>query len=263
MAATGYTGSDSFAFTVTDGEHIETSMRPSVSLTISAVPVGNPDLYSLPASGTLTVSASQGVLANDFSPTGDSLSAVLSSPPSVGTLVLNADGSFTYTPPTTPLTTAVTFMYQPVVSGTTNIGNVTTVTLEAGSVSVTNVLFSDALPVLNDVTSVPFLRGWTSTKPNASNPLVMLSSDPFIADKDHVSALFTITTGSLPQFTPYRSRGYSSQIIIKGTAVAVGNQLIFTGDFLAPLDMQVLTGLAFTWTISLPGILQAQVLTLG
>ncbi len=123
-------------------------------LTISAVPVGNPDLYILPASGTLTVSAGKGVLANDFSPTGNSLSAVLSSPPSVGTLVLNADGSFTYTPPTTPPTTDVTFAYQPEDAATSALGLVTFVTLEAApTVAVTSVTFANAQPILNDLTS--------------------------------------------------------------------------------------------------------------
>jgi hypothetical protein len=38
------------------------------------------------------------VLINDLDPDGESLTAVLSTPPAHGTLVLNADGSFVYTP---------------------------------------------------------------------------------------------------------------------------------------------------------------------
>src|SRR5206468_3605067 len=48
---------------------------------------------------TLTVSA-PGVLANDSDVEGDTLSAVLVSSPTHGTLTLNANGSFSYTPAT-------------------------------------------------------------------------------------------------------------------------------------------------------------------
>jgi hypothetical protein len=53
--------------------------------------------YTLPENGTLSV-PSLGVLANDLDPSGKSLTAVLASGPAHGTLVLRADGSFTYTP---------------------------------------------------------------------------------------------------------------------------------------------------------------------
>ena len=46
---------------------------------------------------TLNVPA-PGLLANDQNPQGGSLSAVLATPPAHGTLTLNADGSFSYTP---------------------------------------------------------------------------------------------------------------------------------------------------------------------
>ena len=38
------------------------------------------------------------MLANDTDPNGDALTAVLVTNPAHGTLTLNADGSFTYTP---------------------------------------------------------------------------------------------------------------------------------------------------------------------
>ena len=46
----------------------------------------------------LSVEASTGVLDNDTDADGDSLTAVVMSDPSNGTLAINADGSFTYTP---------------------------------------------------------------------------------------------------------------------------------------------------------------------
>ena len=47
---------------------------------------------------TLTITAANGVLANDTDLDGDSLTAVLNTDVSNGTLTLNADGSFSYTP---------------------------------------------------------------------------------------------------------------------------------------------------------------------
>jgi VCBS repeat-containing protein len=60
-------------------------------------PVANADSYSVNENATLTVTAA-GVLANDTDADGNSLTAVLASNPSHGTLTLNASGSFTYTP---------------------------------------------------------------------------------------------------------------------------------------------------------------------
>ena len=60
-------------------------------------PTANGDGYVTAEGRALTV-ALPGVLANDASPTGRPLTAVRVSGPSHGSLTLNADGSFTYTP---------------------------------------------------------------------------------------------------------------------------------------------------------------------
>ena len=62
-------------------------------------PVANNDVYSTDEDTPLNVSA-PGVLGNDTDADGDSLTALLFSYPSNGTLTLNSDGSFTYTPNT-------------------------------------------------------------------------------------------------------------------------------------------------------------------
>jgi hypothetical protein len=55
--------------------------------------------YEVAKGGSLTVTAAEGVLANDNDPEGDSLTAILvSGPSSDPSFTLNGDGSFTYTP---------------------------------------------------------------------------------------------------------------------------------------------------------------------
>src|SRR2546422_11322348 len=64
---------------------------------VNEAPAANDDSYTTPEDTQLTVSA-PGVLANDSDVDGDTLSAVLVSGPSHGTLTLNGDGSLVYMP---------------------------------------------------------------------------------------------------------------------------------------------------------------------
>jgi hypothetical protein len=65
--------------------------------TCNTPPVANNDSYSTTEDATLSVAA-PGVLGNDSDAESDPLTAVLVSGPSNGSLTLNADGSFSYTP---------------------------------------------------------------------------------------------------------------------------------------------------------------------
>lgn len=62
------------------------------------VPVAQDDAYSTNEDTQLSIIATAGVLANDSDADGDSLTAVLDTATSAGTLTLNGAGSFTYTP---------------------------------------------------------------------------------------------------------------------------------------------------------------------
>ncbi|HEV3083221.1 MAG TPA: Ig-like domain-containing protein [Gemmataceae bacterium] len=93
-----YNGLDSFTYK--DIEPFPESAAAVVRLTITPVndaPLANADNYNLPEDTTLTVNA-PGVLSNDTDVDGDALAAILVAGSSHGTLALNADGSFSYTP---------------------------------------------------------------------------------------------------------------------------------------------------------------------
>jgi len=68
------------------------------NITVNTLPTANNESYSTPVGKVLNVGANQGVLANDTDGDGDTLSAVLVTPPTFGSVTLNANGSFTYTP---------------------------------------------------------------------------------------------------------------------------------------------------------------------
>ena len=96
--AADFNGTDSFTYRASDGTL--SSNQVTVTIAITATndrPTAEDDTYSTAEDTALTV-ATPGVLGNDSDPDHDPLSGVLASGPSHGTLSLNADGSFIYTP---------------------------------------------------------------------------------------------------------------------------------------------------------------------
>jgi VCBS repeat-containing protein len=94
----GFSGNDSFTYHANDGS-LDSNIATVNITVINSVPVAADDNYNTARNGQLTVGA-PGVLSNDSDADGDSLNAVKDTDPPNGTVTLNADGSFTYTPDT-------------------------------------------------------------------------------------------------------------------------------------------------------------------
>jgi len=96
-----FSGVDSFTYRASDGAL--NSDLATVTIVVSPVnddPVAADDSYTVNQESSLSVSAANGVLANDTDVDGEQLTAirVAGTGPSNGTLQLAANGSFTYTP---------------------------------------------------------------------------------------------------------------------------------------------------------------------
>jgi VCBS repeat-containing protein len=133
-AEENFVGIDIFSYAVFDGTDLSNvatvTIAPSEPMPpppVSEVPpVAGDDAYS-GTSDTPLVIAAPGVLANDTGTSGDKLTAVVMSQPSDGTLALNSDGSFTYTP---DVNFAGTDSFTYVASDGAADSNVATVTLK-------------------------------------------------------------------------------------------------------------------------------------
>ena len=113
--------------TVTDN-YGETATQ-TVTINVNHPPVANDDWYDAIVNTPLSVSTELGILANDTDADGDlPLTLVNVGDPAHGTLLLNADGSFTYTPETDFTGPTDSFTYQ--VNDGLNDSNVATVTID-------------------------------------------------------------------------------------------------------------------------------------
>ena len=145
-----YSGADSFTYKPNDGT---TDGAPvTVSLTVNPVndlPVAVADSFATNEDTALVITA-PGVLANDGDADSDALTSVLVSGPTNGTLTLNANGSFTYTP-TANYTGADSFTYKPN-DGTTD-GAPVTVSLTVNPVNDVPVAVADSF-ITNEDTAL-------------------------------------------------------------------------------------------------------------
>jgi VCBS repeat-containing protein len=173
-----FNGTDSFTYRANDGT--TSSSAATVTITVNPVndaPVANSDTYTVSENGTLSIAA-PGVLANDTDVDGNPLTAVIGTGPSSGSLTLNANGSFTYTPNANFIGTD-SFTYR-ANDGTAN-SNIATVTLTVIAASNTPPVATDDCYTTNEDTPLTVtLPGLLANDSDADgNPLTaVLVSGP-------------------------------------------------------------------------------------
>jgi uncharacterized protein (TIGR01370 family) len=101
--AAGFSGVDSFTYKANDGT--TNSNAATVNINVDATqtptnhaPIAVADSYKANQGTSLVIGKAAGLLANDTDADGNVLKAIAVTNPGHGTLVLNSDGSFTYTP---------------------------------------------------------------------------------------------------------------------------------------------------------------------
>ncbi len=94
-----FEGLDSFLYFANDGA--SDSMLAAVTIEVgpeNEAPVATNDMFTVGEDAVLTVDAAGGLLANDSDADGDAITPTITLEPLHGSVVLNADGSFSYTP---------------------------------------------------------------------------------------------------------------------------------------------------------------------
>lgn len=99
----GFVGEDTFAYTVKDRDGSDALVSAPAQVVIrvgsgNAAPTAHPDSFATDESTELVVAGQDGLLANDSDPDGDALTVTLVDGPLHGSLALDTDGGFTYTP---------------------------------------------------------------------------------------------------------------------------------------------------------------------
>ncbi len=154
----------------------------------------NPDVYSVPVNAALVTNVTNGVLANDTTDGTAPFVPVLATSPREGSLALNNDGSFTYTPSSTATGTDSFTYYDD--DGTTQ-SNTTTVTLHINAVD----LFPTANPdAYNFLLDTPLVVAAAGVLGNDQSPQSLPLTAKIVAGAQH-GQLALATDGSFT-YTP-------------------------------------------------------------
>lgn len=171
----------------------------------TAAPTAVSDAYSTPVNTALTVAA-PGILANDQNPGPNPLTAVLVTGPASGTLALNADGSFVYTP-ATGFFGQVAFTYKANNGVDSNVATVTihvnrppvavndTATTQPSTAVTVNVLANDSDPENQPLTITAVTQGTNGTV-TTNGAAVIYTPNTGFSGTDTFT--YTISDGQVP-----------------------------------------------------------------
>jgi hypothetical protein len=163
----GFFGSDSFIYQATDTAGLATQGLATIDV-VNPPPTPRNDADTTSQDGTLSVSA-PGILANDTDAAGDPLTAALETGPSFGTLVLNSNGSFVYTPNPGFWGTDV-FVYN-AVDSMTGVAAPATVTITVNPIAVSQSFDTTA------VGSLP--SGWSQWSSTGTNSFAVSAAEVY------------------------------------------------------------------------------------
>jgi len=229
--ATGFVGNDTFTYQAVQGSGASALRSEPATVTVTVTPSATGDRYGTTSGQMLSVAA-PGVLGNDVA--GTAPTARLQQGPANGTVALNADGSFTYTPAagfsgtdgfryvvdvatstgtvsSTPASVTVTVSAP---ATTTPVANADYGRASVGRSTTVNVLANDVLP----------------NGPRATNPVVLASRPTRggAASVDATTGLVTYTPPAQFQGTDtFTYRAYDS----RGTASNTAQVSVNVGTF--------------------------------
>jgi hypothetical protein len=162
----------------------------------NTAPIANPDQYAIASGSTFRIDA-PGVLANDTAAQSQALTAMLVAQPSHGSVTLNANGSFTYTP-LPGFTGSDSFSYQ-----------ARDASLSSPPATVTLTVSSPSAELLVNADFESGLAAWSSSgnlSPKNTSPYTAASGSGLIAFNDGNR----IPGGSISQsFLTYPGKRYS------------------------------------------------------
>jgi VCBS repeat-containing protein len=257
--STGTAGADSITYDIDDGNGgVATGSVDITVIAANTAPVATDDVAVTDEDTPLSVAA-PGVLSNDSDAETDPMTAVLVTGPTQGSLVLNADGSFDYTP-NADANGADSFTYT--ANDATGVSNVATVSITINPVN-------DA-PV---ITSTPVLTG---------NEGQLYSYDVDATDVDGDTLTYSLDAGSVTaglsidpntgviSWTPAVSGPQPVTVTVTDTALATATQS-FTIDVAAVVLEEPPVAAADTYAVNedalfdvaAPGVLSNDTATNG
>jgi len=233
-------GTDSFAYTVTDGSLADTAKVTVTVQPVNDAPVANDDLATTALNTPVTIP----VLANDTDIDGDVLIVLETSQPVAGTASVNPDQTVLYTPPV-DFTGSVSFTYR--------VG-------DSGGMSVTAVVTVSVIPSSNNAPQVGPIAA--PLDPVAANSVVTvraLFSDTDPGDThtavwewgDGTTSSGTITGQSVEDAHTYPTPGvYTIRLTVTDSQGASGTS-VFTFVVVYDPNAGFVTGGGWIW--SMPG----------